>query len=112
MRDYARARKHSLTDINRDAKAASNALKKSFWGYVNQLLGDSPSDVRQPPTSDVSSPNQPMGHLKLQSGSQPLSVQELLLSLVSLHWMKLCQGLRGVDSNPNPAHMIRCPIKS
>ena len=47
MRDHARPRKHSLNDnINRDAEAASKALKKNFWGYVNCLLGDSPSDVK------------------------------------------------------------------
>ena len=41
MRDHARARKHSLNDdINRNAQAASRALKKSFWGYVNHLLGE------------------------------------------------------------------------
>ena len=53
MRDHARAWKHSLNDdINRNAEAASRALKKNFWGYVNHLLGENSAAAKATFTAD------------------------------------------------------------
>jgi len=66
--------------------------------------------IRQPPISKMSSPSQAVSHLKLQSGFQPPSVQELSSPLARSQWMKLLQESRGADSHPSHAHLIRCHI--